>query len=130
MRDLLLYFGDVIRNLIRGLPGADLVEPPDIEERDEQRGRLSLRLRFPDGSTLSLRLWADCSGDWPRWRTYSFHYSAADGSLRFRYDDTAHYPTLAGFPHHLHLQTGEVAPEDPPTLRTLIERIRPYLTGG
>lgn len=83
-------------------------------------------LRFVDDSTLHVRLWADCSGDWPRWGDYSFHYQAGDGQLRFRFDNTPDHSELSNYPHHLHVGD-ELRPEGPPTLREVVDRIRAYL---
>ena len=34
--------------------------------------------------------------------TYSYHWTGADGRLVRRWDNTPHFPGLAGFPHHIH----------------------------
>ena len=35
--------------------------------------------------------------------TYSYHWANADNELIKRWDNTPHFPNLAGFPHHIHL---------------------------
>ena len=34
--------------------------------------------------------------------TYSYHWTDAQGRLIRRWDNTPHFPELAGFPHHIH----------------------------
>ena len=102
MRDLLSHFEDVIR-LLREPDPAIRISGPDIQERDNQYGSLALSLLYPDDSALHIRLWADCSGEYPQWVSYSFQYQDAQGTLRFRYDNARDHPELPNFPHHLHL---------------------------
>lgn len=129
MRELIAYFQDVVRILSRADPEAQVVEAPDIDERDNQLGRLSFSVRYRDGSRLVVRLWADCSGDHVRWPSYSFQYLDSRDRLRFRYDDAPHHPELPNFPHHLHAGSDErnVFPHGPPPLRALVDAIRWHL---
>ena len=58
-----------------------------------------------DGSRLEMReyVFADRS------RKYAYHWMAADGSLRRRWDNAPHWPEVATAPHHVHL-TGQTMP--------------------
>ena len=56
--------------------------------------------------------------------TYSYHWGHADGSLRMRWDNTPHHPSLAGFPHHVHDgPTGEVRPGAGINIFAVLDRI-------
>jgi hypothetical protein len=104
-RSLLQHFEDVVRILSEQVGDTTVgwEREPEIEERDDQIGRLAFGLRYHDDSTLHVELWADCSDDEPsiRWLHYSFHYQNADETLRFRYDNAPHHGDLPTFPHHL-----------------------------
>jgi len=65
VRDLFSHFEDIVRIFLDELPEAEFVEAPQLLERDDQYGRLTLGLRYPDASELHILLWADCSGDHP-----------------------------------------------------------------
>src|SRR6266508_3553809 len=118
MRDLLPHVEDLVR-ILTADPAAHIASGPDITERDGQYGRLALVLRYDDGSTLQVWLWADCSADVPKWPSYRFHYQDRGGRLRFRHDNAPHYRELPNFPHHLHVGPDEerVMPFGPPTVR-------------
>jgi len=46
--------------------------------------------------------------------TYSYHWSAVDGTLIQRWDNTPHHPSLSGFPHHIHQHAEENIKPGPP----------------
>lgn len=52
---------------------------------------------------------------------FTFHYQSENGSLIFRYDNTAHYPDLATFPSHKHTPEGVIAAEAPDLTDVLSE---------
>jgi hypothetical protein len=129
---LLQHFEDVVRILgeSMGVP-AEWNEQPNIIERDDQRGELTFRLRYEDGSLLAVDLTADCSDDdlGVQWLSYSFHYQDRKNRQRFRYDNTPHHRTLANFPYHLHLGVADVTlPEGPPAVRDVARRVQEYLS--
>lgn len=123
MRDLIPYLDDVIRILTSAVPGGT-VERSLIRVRDNEVGGISSLIRYPDASALHLRIWADCSGNVPKWRSYAFDYRANDGSLRFRYDNAAHHPGLPNFPHHVHLPGDVTLAAESPSLREIAARIK------
>jgi len=55
--------------------------------------------RLKDESRLEVSDYVFADGS----RTYAFQWMEADGSLRQRWDNTPHWPSIATFPHHLHL---------------------------
>lgn len=128
MRDLMPYFRDLLRLLVDADPGAILVEEESLDERNNHSGGLQARIRYTDGSTLNVRVWTDCSGEWPRWISYGFHYRDAERRQRFRYDNAPHRPELINFPHHLHLgESDAVLPLGPPSLRGVADAVRWHL---
>jgi hypothetical protein len=77
--------------------------------RYEQEGDayvLQLSAVLLDGSRLELRdyLFADGS------RRYAYQWMKADGTLRRRWDNAPHWPSVATAPHHMHLP-GQEMPE-------------------
>ena len=127
MRDLISHFEDATRLLSEPDPTTQ-IDHRTIEERDNQYGGLALSLSYSDNSTLHVRLWVDCSGEYPRWISYSFQHQGAHDELRFRYDDARHHPELPNFPHHLHLgPDNEALPFGPPSLRDVATAIQWHL---
>jgi len=64
-----------------------------VDERSTQRGFISGRLLFEDGSELHFRDFVDVVLPDPR-LTYAYHFQDARGDLVFRYDNAAHRPPL------------------------------------
>lgn len=56
--------------------------------------------------------------------TYSYHWANADNELVKRWDDTPHFPDLAGFPHHIHIgSTGRVIPGQAMSIFVVLDEI-------
>ena len=127
MRDLVTYFKDLSEILLSPDPKSDFLEAPQINERGNQIGSLSLAIGYADGSRLYVELQADCSDDFPAWGDYSFQYIGPREELRFRYDDAPHHGELPNFPYHLHLRTEELLPDGPPPIRAVASAIRWHL---
>jgi hypothetical protein len=117
-------------------PEASLFWPPEVLERDNYLGFLTLGISHPEPEELDalghpfrphsafhVELGADCSGDFPVWFRYSFHY-IGPRRLGFRFDNSPHHRELANFPHHLHLSTGEILPLGPPAIRDVAAIVR------
>ena len=84
--------------------------------RYEQEGEaylLQLSALLQDDSRLELRdyLFADGS------RKYAYQWIETDGTLRRRWDNAPHWPSVATTPHHVHLP-GQEMPE-PSTVTNL-----------
>jgi hypothetical protein len=84
--------------------------------RYEQEGEaylLQLSALLQDDSRLELRdyLFADGS------RKYAYQWLETDGTLRRRWDNAPHWPSVATTPHHVHLP-GQEMPE-PSTVTNL-----------
>ena len=61
---------------------------------------------------------------------YVYHYQSAHGILLFRYDNSPHYPDLAAFPNHKHVNIEEhetVEPAQPPSLIEVLHEIEGLL---
>lgn len=54
---------------------------------------------------------------------YAYHYQRKDGTLIFRYDNTAHHKSISTFPHHKHSQSGDVTSSEIPTLEQVLREI-------
>lgn len=85
------------------------------------RGRLTLR----DSSQVEFSEYVQVSSDGQvQVVTYSYHWSDEQGNLIRRWDNTPHFPRLAGFPHHVHEgPTGTVAPCRPVSILTVLDEI-------
>ena len=75
--------------------------------RYEQEGdayMLELSAILLDDSRLQLRdyLFAD------QRRKYAYHWMEADGTLRRRWDNAPHWPSIVTVPHHMHLPGQEM----------------------
>lgn len=71
--------------------------------------------RSPDGETLVI--------------TYSYHWADRKEQLIRRWDNTPHYPSLPGFPHHIHIGDREVRPGKPVDIFAVLNEIIQLLTG-
>jgi hypothetical protein len=115
------YFQSIL-DLLSDLP---FVSSSDVnfEKRGDLAGFVRGRVEFQDGSTLlffreliDLRL--------PLQKImYAYHYQKADGALIFRYDNTEHHSSVPTFPHHKHLQSGDVGTSDIPSLEQVLREI-------
>jgi hypothetical protein len=89
--------------------------------RYEQEGdayMLQLSVVLADDSRLEVRdyLFADGS------RKYAYQWMEADGTLRRRWDNAPHWPSVVTAPHHVHLP-GQEMPE-PSTVTNLEDLLR------
>lgn len=115
------YFQTIL-DLLASLP---FVESSDVnlEKRGELVGFVRGEVEFQDDSSLlffreliDLRL--------PMQNVmYAYHYQKADGTLIFRYDNTAHHKLVSTFPHHKHLKGGEVIASSIPSLEKVLREI-------
>lgn len=101
------------------------VEVFEVQSPSGATGRTSeiyMRLRFYDGSLLQatealmVQEYVIVKG------RYSYHYQDAGGQLVFRYDNAPHFPALAGFPEHKHLDD-RVLPAPAPDLSEVLRQI-------
>jgi hypothetical protein len=99
----------------------------DIEElRIQLKGLTVLfraNLRFQDHSRLHLleELKFDERRSLQRLK-FRYQYQDMDSNLRFRYDNSPHYPHLATFPSHKHVGNDVIAAE-PPDLADVLREI-------
>lgn len=93
------------------------------DERSPHAAFLQGRVVFVDGSVLHIREFLVADPE-VRKLKYGYHWSAPDGSLRFRYDNASDPAAkhLTTFPHHKHTPTGIEEAEEP-TLARLIDEI-------
>ncbi|HTE87227.1 MAG TPA: DUF6516 family protein [Dehalococcoidia bacterium] len=127
MRDLVTYFENLRDILLSPDPLSDFLREPQISERDNQYGSLSLALSYLEGSQLYVELQADCEGEFPVWGDYGLQYLGPQHELRFRYDNAPHHRELPNFPYHLHLSDDEVLTDGPPPIRGVASAIRWHL---
>ena len=88
-------------------------------------GHLRARLTLTDGSLLEFSEYVQRS---PNGQinvvTYSYHWTDAHGDLIRRWDNTPHFPDLAGFPHHIHDgRTNTVSPGKPVSIFTVLDEM-------
>lgn len=74
-------------------------------EQEGEAYALQVTAVLRDGSRLEMREYVFADGG----RKYAYHWMAADGSLRRRWDNAPHWPEVATAPHHLHL-SGQTSP--------------------
>lgn len=89
--------------------------------------RLKLTVVFTNGTSLYFR---DILLD-GRQRKYAFHWQDAAGRLIARWDNAAHWPQIATYPHHKHLgETAHVIASDATTLEEVLVVIRESMSAG
>ena len=100
-----------------------------IEETEpEQAGIIEGRLRYWDGSLFKFVEQLAVRGAGLTKTRYAYHYQDGDGVLVFRYDNVAHYPEIATYPHHKHVRVGAgdsnaVIAALPPSLAEVLREI-------
>ena len=92
-------------------------------------GHLRVRSTLSDGSMLEfseyIQLTPDDEVDVV---TYSYHWADAGDNLIRRWDNTPHFPDLAGFPHHIHDgPTDTVRPGEPLNIFIVLDEIEEQL---
>jgi len=99
-----------------------------FDQRALNMGYVRGDIYFVDGSRLHVREYINAEFGIER-LTYAYHYQRADSTFVFRYDNTAHFPTLENFPHHTHQHTEDkVIGAPPPTLREVLQEIETLIT--
>ncbi len=122
------YFQSLL-DLLASLP---FVESSNVnlEKRGDLAGFIRGEVEFKDGSSLlffreliDLRL--------PLQKVmYAYHYQKADGTLIFRYDNTAHHRSISTFPIHKHLKGGNVTSSEVPSLEQVLREIEESILHG
>ena len=74
-------------------------------EREGEAYLLQLTAVLSDGSRLQIRDYIFADGS----RKYAYQWMEPDGTLRRRWDNAPHWPTVSTKPHHMHLPN-EAAP--------------------
>ena len=120
------YFQSIL-DLLASLP---FVSSSDVnlDKRAELIGFVRGEVQFQDGSSLLFfRELIDMS--LPEQKVmYAYHYQKDDGTLIFRYDNTAHHKSVSSFPHHKHLENDEVESSDIPTLESVLREIEDLIS--
>ncbi len=98
------------------------VEQLVFDNRSNERGTITGRLKYHDGSLLELgEVIILRNGQITKLR-YSYHYQDASGELIFRYDNAPHYPNIPTHPHHKHVGL-VVEPAQAPDLSEVLREI-------
>jgi hypothetical protein len=109
-----------IQDLLESLPSIATYSL-SFDERSSQTAFLHGRIYFTDSSVLDFKefLLADRE---VRKVKYGYHWSAPNGSLRFRYDNAADPAArhLTSYPHHKHTP-GKIEETEEPTLASVLE---------
>jgi hypothetical protein len=119
------YFQSLL-DLIASLP---FIQTPDLslEKRGELVGFIRGELEFSDESSLHFRELIDLRTPLKK-LMYAYHYQGSDGTLVFRYDNTAHHKSVSTYPHHKHLGGGEVSLATQPELVDILREIEMLLS--
>lgn len=95
--------------------------------RYEQEGdayMLQLSAILQDGSRLEVRDYLFADGN----RTYAYQWMKPDNTLRQRWDNAPHWPSVSTTPHHTHLPDQEVPdPSHITNLEDLISFLQKWL---
>jgi len=114
--------------LLASLP---FVENPQVhfEKRAEMVGFIRGGIEFKDGSMPHYRELVDLRQPM-RLVKYAYHYQKSDGSLAFRYDNTAHHLSVSTSPHHKHSGDHEVLAARAPDLEKVLLEIEMFIKQG
>ena len=90
-------------------------------------GTLHVRVMYASGHAFEVSVIVDVGGGFPSWVRYNFHLQDDSGRCVFRYDNAAHYPELATFPHHKHVGPDEaVEPHPRPSLHQIVAEVEQW----
>jgi hypothetical protein len=114
------YFKSIL-DLLAPLP---FVENPriDFEKRAETVGFIRGEIGFKDGSVLHFRELIDLRRPL-RLVMYAYHYQNPEGTLVFRYDNTAHHMHVGTFPNHKHTSDGSIVSAQAMALDAVLREI-------
>ena len=108
---------------------ADLIHTYDVVQYESVglHTRLKLTIVFTNGTVLHVR---DILLDGQQ-RKYALHWQDAAGRLIARWDNAAHWPQVATYPHHKHLgETAHVVASEATTLDEVLTVLRENMSAG
>ena len=90
-----------------------------------RKGYIRARLTLSDSSLLEIAEYVELAPvDELKLIRYSYHWSASDGKMIHRWDNTKHFPDLPNAPYHIHEgETGEVTPGKPTNIFAVLDEI-------
>ena len=122
------YFQSLL-DLLASLPFVEFSNV-NLEKRGDLAGFIRGEVEFRDGSSLLLfRELIDLRLPLQK-VMYAYHYQKADGTLIFRYDNTAHHRSISTFPFHKHLMDGDVISSNIPSLEQVLREIEEFILLG
>jgi len=120
------YFQSIL-DMLASLP---IVESSNVnlDKRGELVGFVRGEVGFQDGSSLLFfRELIDMNLPVKK-VMYAYHYQKADGTLIFRYDNTAHHKSSSTFPHHKHITRADIESSDNPSLEQVLREIEEMIS--
>jgi Family of unknown function (DUF6516) len=94
------------------------------EEEQGDRGLFRYRLTLKDNSLLEIFEFFIVTAAGVQVTKYRFHWQSASGQLQKRWDNAAHHPEIATYPHHVHDGTEEnVLPHEPMNVEKVLSTI-------
>ena len=109
---------ETLHNYLRSVEGSlRRLDGVYIERYEEEvlptRFTLRIRVRFPTGALLELNEAVVYIQGQKEHLRYRYHFQDRQNCLIFRYDNTPHFKTLEGFPHHKHLPDKVIGCDQP-----------------
>jgi hypothetical protein len=92
------------------------------DKRSPYIGFIEGKMSFINSSMLHFIEFVNVKTTIDRYK-YSYHYQASDTHLVFRYDMVPHHKDIVTFPHHKHIESGDVIESFAPTLKEILEEI-------
>ena len=123
MRDIGRYF-DRVSSLVRHSIAVNYAV--SYEEFTVTSGSIDGTLWFHDSSRLELFEVIRLIGREPDKIRYRYQYLKGDQPV-FRYDNSAHHPHLATFPHHRHDENDQVSEAEEVSLKDVLDEISDLL---
>lgn len=104
---------EYLASVLSELTISDLIASFDVVEQwvESDGGYIRVRAWLTDGDFLEVAEYFVVSGRVCIPVRYRYQWmDAARQQMRKRWDNVEHHPGLSGFPHHVHLADGQVAP--------------------
>jgi len=120
-----MYISDYFLKVYKLINDFTLTANYNIETdiRSSKIGFIKIALFLRNESVLYIREFISIYGNEIDRLMYVYQYLDKSGNLIFRYDNTEHFPQLNNYPHHKHLNNGNVIESNAPLLEDVLFEI-------
>ncbi len=110
--------GDYLDNIKQAFITSHIVRTWRIKSEyvGKEEGYIRIKDRLRNGDVLEAFEFVVLQDNQIKLQAYRFHWQSRQGALIKRWDNAPHYPKVKGFPHHVHMLSGQqelVEPSQP-----------------